>query len=531
MLKLLIKKQFSEIFRQYFYDFKKNKSRSKGAIAAMFVLLAVLLFGMVGGMVAFFAYSIVPAAAVGYGWFYFAIFGLVGIVFGVIGSVFNTYSGLYLAKDNDLLLSMPIPARTLVAARTLGVFLMGLLYSGAVTLPAVIIYWVFVPQTVLRVVGSILFILIVAVIDFVLSCLLGWVVAKISLKLKNRSYITVIISIAFITLYYIVYFKAMNFISDFIVNLETYGDKVKGSAYPLYLFGRVGEGDPKAMAIFLAASIIVVVLTALVLSATFLKIATTSADNANVKFKDKKISEKSLFGTLVSKEFARFKSSSTYMLNCSLSTLLLPAFGVFLLIKGSNILPMLGSMFTSFGGAEIILVTALICLVASMNTVTTPSVSLEGSSLWVVRSLPVAEKQVLRAKLVLHVLLTSIPTLICSVCAVIGLKLDAAGAAVVIALPLVYSVMMAALGLVIGLSKANLNWTREIIPIKQSFPMFISMMLGFAIPGAYVALYLLALSGIGAILYSAIFLALFILILAASVVWLDKSGAKKFAEL
>ena len=79
------------------------------------------------------------------GWLYFAIMGLLAILLGAFGSVFNTYSGLYLAKDNDLLLSMPIPVRTIMAARLLGVYLMGLMYSGVVMLPAIIVYWVTAP--------------------------------------------------------------------------------------------------------------------------------------------------------------------------------------------------------------------------------------------------------------------------------------------------------------------------------------------------------------------------------------------------
>lgn len=51
---------------------------------------------------------------------YFAMMGLLASFFGVFGSVFNTYAGLYLAKDNDLLLSMPIPIRTILCARLLG---------------------------------------------------------------------------------------------------------------------------------------------------------------------------------------------------------------------------------------------------------------------------------------------------------------------------------------------------------------------------------------------------------------------------
>ena len=49
--------------------------------------------------------------------------------------MFNTYAGLYAAKDNDLLLSLPIPVRTLMASRLLGVYLMGLMYAAVVIVP------------------------------------------------------------------------------------------------------------------------------------------------------------------------------------------------------------------------------------------------------------------------------------------------------------------------------------------------------------------------------------------------------------
>ena len=41
---------------------------------------------------------------------YVAVMSLIALMLGVFGSVFNTSAALYLPKDNDLLLSMPIPA-------------------------------------------------------------------------------------------------------------------------------------------------------------------------------------------------------------------------------------------------------------------------------------------------------------------------------------------------------------------------------------------------------------------------------------
>ncbi len=53
----------------------------------------------------------------------FAIMGAYGHPAGAFGSVFTTYSSLYLPKDNDQMLSLPIPVDTLIAARLLGVYL------------------------------------------------------------------------------------------------------------------------------------------------------------------------------------------------------------------------------------------------------------------------------------------------------------------------------------------------------------------------------------------------------------------------
>ena len=50
MTKILLRKQLAEIFRTYLYDAKKNKARSKGTVIAYFVLFALLMVGLLGGM-------------------------------------------------------------------------------------------------------------------------------------------------------------------------------------------------------------------------------------------------------------------------------------------------------------------------------------------------------------------------------------------------------------------------------------------------------------------------------------------------
>ena len=254
MLKILVKKQLTEIFRSYFYNPKTNKARSKGAVAGYIILFAVVMVGLLGGMFTMMSLGLCgPLVSAGMGWLYFALMSLLAVLLGAFGSVFNTYSGLYLAKDNDLLLSMPIPVNTLMASRLLSVYLMGLMYSGVVILPAVIVYWVVAPVTAGVILGGVLLLALLSVFVLTLSCALGWVVAKISLKLKNKSFITMLVSLVFIGVYYFFVFRAQTFIKELVGNAAAYGDSIKGAAYPLYLLGQVGTGDGLAMAIVSAA--------------------------------------------------------------------------------------------------------------------------------------------------------------------------------------------------------------------------------------------------------------------------------------
>lgn len=226
MLKQLVKKQMAEIFRSYLYDAKKNKKRSKGAVILYFALFALLMVGVLGGMFAFVALMLCEdMAAANMGWLYFTLMGLMAIFMGAFGSVFNTYSSLYLAKDNDLLLSLPIPLRVIIASRLVTVYLMGLMYSAMVILPAVIVYWIQVSHSAAVIAGGLLLTVLISLIVLLLSCLLGWVVAKISLKLKHKGITTVLVSLVAIGLYYFIYFKAQTVIADLVANAAVYGAK------------------------------------------------------------------------------------------------------------------------------------------------------------------------------------------------------------------------------------------------------------------------------------------------------------------
>lgn len=528
MLRILIKKQLTEVFRGYFYNERKGKARSKAGVLGLFLLYALLMVGILGGLFTLLSFVLCePLVSVQMGWFYFLLLGMMAILLGVFGSVFSTYSSLYLSKDNDLLLSMPIPTRYIILSRLLNVYILGVLYSFIVILPAVIVYWFVAGFTLLHILGGLAMLLSISMLVLVLSCILGWVVAKISIRLKNKSYISVLISIALIALYYFFYFRAQELIRDIIANAAYYGAQVKGKAYLLYLFGAMGEGAPVPMAILVALNAALCILAFLILSRSFLKLATSANVVARVKYKEQKISQKGQFSAILGKELKRFTSSANYMLNCGLGILMLPALGILILIQGGALFEALNEVFDAASGIPAVLLCAALCFAACMNDMAAPSISLEGKSLWIYQSLPIHPRTILRAKLSMQLLLTGIPMLFCLVCVAVSISCNV----LALLVPLCYTFFSSLIAMALGLKLPNLTWNNEIVPVKQGASVGLSILFNMVFPLVLAGLYFWFGWKWGLVPYLLLFLGVELVVSLVLYLWLEKKGPELFSSL
>ena len=532
MFKVLLKKQLYQLNQSFFYDSKKGKLRSKASSIGFIAFFVVLMVGVLGSMFAYFSAMICkPLFSAGLGWLYFTLISLVSIMMGVFGSVFNTYSSLYQAKDNNLLLSLPIPVRYLLASRLLGVYLMGTMYSIVVILPAVIVRLVVAGFSAKALFGSLVLMAAITVIVLVLSCALGLVVAKVSVRLKNKSLVTTVLSLGFLALYYYVYANAYTLLQTVIQNAQTIGEKIKGAAYPLYIFGKVGEGEPLALLITVLCVAALFVLTYILMERSFLKIATSSAKTVRREYREKQTKLKSADSALLSKELSRLLSSPTYMLNCALGVVFLVVGGIALLFKGEWLVDLLIREMGFGKDFAIVIGTLVVCMLTTMNDLTAPSISLEGKSIWLSQSLPVSAWQVLRSKFNMHMLLTGIPSLFCSVCVCIVLRPSAAVCAAVLIFPLLFAALFAVLGLVLNLKIPNLNWTSETVAVKQSASVFIILFAGLILSFIFAAVYYLLFMPVGALWYLVIASAVVTVLCALCVLWLKKRGTEIYKNL
>ena len=533
MLGTLIKKQYRECFRSYFINPKTGKKRSKMGVFGMFVFFTAIML-LLAGM--FFGLSFLMGDGLfsaGMDWLYFVLMGIMAILMGTFGSVFNTYATLYLAKDNEMLLAMPIPPSKILITRMSLVYGMSLMYSGIVWIPAVVYAWIFGTMSTTAVVYDVLLIFLVALFVTVVTCVLGWVVALISSRVKNRSIVIVVISLVLFGAYYYVCFNMMNILQKLLLNAQALGEGIRVWANVLYQLGRAAAGDTTAMLIFSGISLVLFILCFVVLSKSFLHIATKTHSETR-KAGTLTVKSSGVSAALMHRELKRFLSSPTYMLNCGLGIAILPVLAIFALVKReildgvisgmSDLLPWIGSILP-------MAVVIIVCLCAGLNAVSTPSISLEGKHLWILRSLPVSGRMVLNAKLRLHIWLNLPAAVFAAVVLGFCLSLETLTVALCVLFIAAFVWLTGAFGLMLGVLRPNFQWTSEAMPIKQSMNVMISILLGFGLPIlAAVGCYLLR-NICSAEVYMALAAGLLMLISLALTWWLDTKGAARFDAL
>lgn len=479
---ILLKKQLYEINRSLFVDQKTNKRRSTVAIIFFVALMAVIPLFFAALFLFLALMTCEPFAAVGLDWFYFTVMSGAAILLGVFGSVFNTYASVYLAKDNDLLLSLPIPVKDVLIARLLGVLSMSFYYSAPATITSAVVYMVLGLPSTLGVIGSLLLVPLVTLIVFMLSCGLGYIVAKISQKLKNKGFLSALITLAFIGVYYLFYFKANELIGQIVANGEAVASGVKAFAYPLYAMGKVGEGSPIAIVCFTAAVLILLGLVWLLLSKSFLKIVISGGKTKKVVFNGKISKQCSPEKAFFKKELRRYLSSANYMLNTSIGSIFMLLVSVAILIYAPTIREII-ALSADGDGTNLprimsVMALGIAMLLSANNLISAPSISLEGKTLWIIKSLPIRPKTAFSAKSALHFVITAPFTLFASIVLSVVLRLSPLSAIICVLAALAFVLLCGRSGVIINLAFPNVKWTNETIAVKQGLSVLFSMLGG-----------------------------------------------------
>lgn len=516
---------------------KQKKANGKGTaiLLAILFLFCIGVFGMLFfGMFLLMAESMQPLPQ--YQWFFFALVGLVSFGISFFFTAFTAKSELFEAKDNELLFSMPLRPRTILLSRMLMLLGAEYLFSLLVMIPAGLAWFLTAGSAGVQLVYYILGGLFLPLLSVSFASLIGWLLARLTAKARNKTLVTMILSLGFLAIYFVVYFRAQTYIQLLLQNLESSADSV---AVWGFLFKWLGDGIAYGE-IWKLLSVIVISLAAFAVAValisrgfmktTFAKPAAEKAPKAALELRSSKVSS-----ALLRREIKRFLSSSVYMLNCGLGLIMSVAAAVILLFKAADVravLPKAAMIFST--DTELALAVAVVLsFLASMDILTAPSVSLEGKTLWIVRSSPVSAREILMAKLEMHELFCAPPAIVLSVAAAIVLQTNGIGWILLLLIPQLFVLLSGALGLMMNLLFPKLDWTNETVPVKQGAAVILTMLaMMVLITVSVVGTLLLVLNGVlSALTFLLIVIGFSAVLCALCLLWLRFRGTKRFEAL
>jgi ABC-2 type transport system permease protein len=535
MLGTLLKKELSGLGNTL-ANSGKNAGRRKNGIGTKLLLGFVLIYLV--GFMGFLFYNLAeafcePFAALGIEWAYFAIMGVMSLTFCIIGGAMTAYSTIYKAKDNEFLLSLPIRPSLILSTRVLICYTVDFVINLVITLMAFAVYEIHFSLTFAMIVGGIVILFIFPLLGLVLSLLLGWLIGVATSKVpeEKKSYVSLAFVFLFLIGYFVLYSKMMDIMEIIVNSKDAVAGFLEKYIKPVFWMGEAATGDWISILLLTVVSIAAFAIVYMILSSSFIKVITTTKGRKRVKYKETQLKTSDSNSALLGREFLHFRRNTTIMVNFGLSLLLLAIMGVALIVlsgKASEVVGMMG-----LENTDILMLAGLgiLLYILSMCPITAPSISLEASTLWLIRSLPIPTRDILSAKLKEHLYLTIPASMIGMAGIIVVAKPSVLIAVLSVLCVIVYNFFMATWGLRLNIIKPSFNWTNEAAAVKRSASVTICMLGSMGIVMTLVVIYAIFGERIPAEIFIGAVTVIFALIAFVNYRWILTKGIDKFESL
>lgn len=131
-----------------------------------------------------------------------------------------------------------------------------------------------------------------------------------------------------------------------------------------------------------------------------------------------------------------------------------------------------------------------------MDYISAATISLEGKSLWIPKTIPVPVRTILMSKVLLNVVIALPATVIASVCVAIALPFTALERLLVVLIPALVAVFISLYGVVINLRFPKFDYINEVNVVKNSMSVVVCLFSSWGILAAPTLLYVFLLSDV-----------------------------------
>lgn len=395
---------------------------------------------------------------------FFAFMALLGVVFCTMFTLTGAKEVVFGTRDIDIVLSLPIHGRVVLLARLAALYcenaafvLVWLLCAGGI--------WAVQGNGVSPTLFLVLILsgILLAVLPTLASLLIGVALAAISGRFARHALVENVLYFVGILLFCGFFFGLTKLQTAQSLTIE-----LKGILTPFAWMTEACYGN--WLALFKVALICVMPAVAVCLVCGHYYVAilaslTTQHGKSNYKLKQMKAQGVTL--GLLKKEWCRYINTPIYVFNTAFGFLIYMASAVAVLVKREMFWELLQQ--EGFGNVSpLLLLAGFTAFVFAMVAISASSISLEGKSFWVLKSLPISAKQILSAKVLFHWLACAPFVVVGGILLGVGVGVDALSLCVFLLWALFYVWSLAQIGLLINLKFPKLDAVNDTVVVKQS---------------------------------------------------------------
>ncbi len=494
---------------------QKKKRKTISGLIGVFILYGMMVTYSISTCMGYGQYGLIDSVP--------TLCTLTLSLLAFVFTFFKTNGYLFNFKEYDMLMSLPLEAKSVAGCKFLYMYIKSLPLNLVIALSMMVGYGMYAHPPVYVYLLWMVLSFVIPVIPMLAASFLGFLIARISAGFKKNNIMQTILTFGFIIMffvlrYWIEYMFQDDKVGDTLNKMSTVTDGTL-KFYPpgTWFVEAIVEGKISGALLLLGVSIVLFVVLFWVVGSSYRNINSSLKNHAASKqYRMKGQKKRSVVFTIAFKEFKRMTGSTTYLVNVGMGEILCILFSVAAIIVGFDKVVSLVTKNAPFDHAILqpaipFIIYFFIGMVAS--TVCSPS--LEGKQYWIVQSLPIEKKTLYHGKMLYNLLLTIPFALVSTALLSVSAKVPGTDLALYLLLTVVLCIFSTTWGCVCGIKHMRLDWENEIEVIKQSaamaiylFPnMFLTMgmmvlavVLGFFMDFKLVALVMTGFYGVLALL-------------------------------
>ena len=409
--------------------------------------------------------------------YYYPLFLAIGvIIFTFFSSIYRVKATLFSPKDKNFLTPLPLTKSSIILAKLLLTYLEELIFSLIIFLPCVVLYSLIDLSFIFY---GIVLVLTLPLFSLLLAFIIGFALQMLTLRLPWLKYVGTFIYIAFIFVMCFIYLILNNLDYDVANELTNITN-----IHKIFPFNIIYEGFIEHNILYFSCYLVV----AIALSILFISVYSIFYDKIyeameyvgkKPKFTVKSINSNKVSFSIIKNDLKRLLNNQMFLISAIMPAILVLIIGLsfyFSLHANMDSLPdednsqALQSLYN--------IMPFVILLFFFLATYTSFSITLEGKTFWIVKTLPIKEKTYINVKLMENQLIIGVLTLIFTIVTAVLYNLSVLGIVFIVIVPQLYIYAIGVVGLCFNLKYPKLVWS-SYRQVKNMASNVLTMLVGF----------------------------------------------------